>query len=467
RGPWEQNQFNWLWDQGILSIAAAGNAGDTSMSYPASHVSVISVAATDINNVVADFSQQNDQVELAAPGVDVLSTVPWLATDELTVDDVVYDAQHIEFTAYGSAGGALVNGSLCDSTGSWSGNIVLCERGEISFYDKVMNVQNGGGTAAVIYNNEPGSFYGTLGEGNSSNIVAISLSQDDGQYLVANNLGSIGDVVSISSKPDSGYEAWNGTSMATPHVSGVAALLWSSDPSLTNADIRAAMNQTALDLGVAGRDNAYGYGLVQAYDAWLYLGGGGENQPPTADFTYTTDGLSVTFTDASTDSDGSVVSQSWDFGDGNSSTEQNPSHTYASDGTYTVSLTVTDNEGATDSVSKSVTVSSVGSTFTMYVSDIVMSSKTAGPNLNAIAVVTIKDTDGNMVEGAMVYGTWSGAYSGSTNGITGSDGTVSFESRKVRQANVTFTFTVDNVEKSGYTYDSSLDVEPSDSITIP
>jgi subtilisin family serine protease len=465
RGPWERNQFNWLWDQGTLSIAAAGNAGDTSYSYPASHDSVVSVAATDEGNVVADFSQQNDQVELAAPGVDVLSTVPWLATDELTVDGVIYDAHHIEYAAYGAASGELVDGGLCDSTGSWSGQVVLCERGSISFYDKVMNAQNGGGAAAVIYNNEPGNFYGTLGEGNTSDIVAISLSQEDGQWLVANKLGSTGDVVSSISKPASGYEAWQGTSMATPHVSGVAALLWSSNSALTNADIRDAMNATAMDLGAAGRDNAYGYGLVQAYDALTYLGGGGGNQPPTADFAYTTSDLTAHFTDQSTDSDGNVVSWDWDFGDGATSTDQNPSHTYGADGTYPVSLTVTDDDGATDSVTKDVTVSSGGGG-TMYVFDIAMSSKTAGVNRSAIAVVTIFDTDDSPVDGATVYGTWSGAYSGSTSGTTGTDGTVRFESGKVRQANVTFTFTVDDVVKSGYTYDSTLNVVTSGTITV-
>jgi PKD repeat protein len=81
------------------------------------------------------------------------------------------------------------------------------------------------------------------------------------------------------------------------------------------------------------------------------------NLPPTAGFTYTTDGLTANFTDTSTDSDGTIVSWSWDFGDSNTSTQQNPSHTYASAGTYSVSLTVTDNDGATDSTSQNVTVS--------------------------------------------------------------------------------------------------------------
>lgn len=86
-----------------------------------------------------------------------------------------------------------------------------------------------------------------------------------------------------------------------------------------------------------------------------------ENHPPNADFSFTTSGLSVTFTDQSTDSDGSVVVWGWEFGDGSKSTDQDPpTHTYAADGLYTVKLTVTDNEDATDSTSKNVTVSSGG-----------------------------------------------------------------------------------------------------------
>jgi serine protease len=275
----ENRAFNTLYQQGILHVAAAGNAGNTSYSYPASYDSVISVAAIDETKTVAEFSQKNDQVELAAPGVNVLSTVPFLEEVSLTVDSVVYSGNQIEFAARGEAFGALVDGGLCDSKGTWTGKVVLCERGAISFFEKVSNVQNSGGVAAVIYNNEPGNFFGTLGSGNTSTIPAISLSQEDGQYLVGNKLGSSGGVASFIEKPASGYQAWSGTSMATPHVSAVAALLWSSNQSLTNIQIREALQHTAEDLGEPGKDNAYGYGLVQAHAAFLYLGGG-NGEPP-------------------------------------------------------------------------------------------------------------------------------------------------------------------------------------------
>lgn len=84
----------------------------------------------------------------------------------------------------------------------------------------------------------------------------------------------------------------------------------------------------------------------------------GGNAAPTASFTYACTGLVCAFTDGSSDSDGSISSRSWSFGDGASSTATNPSHTYAAGGTFTVSLTVTDDGGATGSTSQSVTVSS-------------------------------------------------------------------------------------------------------------
>jgi len=87
-------------------------------------------------------------------------------------------------------------------------------------------------------------------------------------------------------------------------------------------------------------------------------GGNPTNNPPVADFSYTKTDLTVDFADASTDTDGTVVNWYWEFGDGSTTTLQNPSHTYASDGTYSVSLTVTDDDGATDSTSQDVTVSS-------------------------------------------------------------------------------------------------------------
>ena len=87
------------------------------------------------------------------------------------------------------------------------------------------------------------------------------------------------------------------------------------------------------------------------------------NDPPTAEFSWTPEtpkeGEEVTFTDESTDSDGTVEAWSWDFDDGGTSIIENPKHTFADNGVYTVSLTVTDDDGDSDSVSHDITVNNV------------------------------------------------------------------------------------------------------------
>jgi PKD repeat protein len=102
-------------------------------------------------------------------------------------------------------------------------------------------------------------------------------------------------------------------------------------------------------------------GITDTVTVTVDNGGGPVNIPPTADFSYSKTDLTVVFTDQSIDTDGIVVGWSWNFGDGNSSIAQNPSHTYATAGTYTVSLIVTDDDDATDSTSQSVAVSTGGS----------------------------------------------------------------------------------------------------------
>ena len=102
----------------------------------------------------------------------------------------------------------------------------------------------------------------------------------------------------------------------------------------------------------------------------------------------------------------------------------------------------------------------------VYVNDIAMSYKEAGPNYSALATVWIKDDAGTDVEGATVYGEWSGAVSGAANGLTGPDGKVTLRSPNKKNGG-TFTFCVTDVVISGYTYNPALNLETCDSITAP
>lgn len=81
---------------------------------------------------------------------------------------------------------------------------------------------------------------------------------------------------------------------------------------------------------------------------------------PDAVFSYSPSGLTVQFTDKSTDQGGTIASYSWDFGDGQTSTSKSPSHTYAASGTYTVKETVTDNNSQQASSSQQIQLSSGG-----------------------------------------------------------------------------------------------------------
>lgn len=150
-----------LKDNGVISVAAAGNSGNGMWSFPASYPGVVSVAALDKEKKIAPFSQSNRQVDIAAPGVDVYSTFPMEAP--------------------------------CS----------ICER-------------------ANEYE------YGTI----------------------------------------------SGTSMATPHVAGVLALLKSFKPDATPEELIDAMQSSAEDLGSTGKDKDFGHGLVQAFAAVERLNGG-------------------------------------------------------------------------------------------------------------------------------------------------------------------------------------------------
>ena len=142
----EEEAYETMYNEGFLIIAAAGNEGDCTHSYPASYPTVLSVGAVDSKKRLASFSQCNAQVELVGPGVNVLSTYP-----------------------------------------------------------------------------------------------------------------------------NSGYKTLSGTSMATPHLAGVAAEVWAHFPNCTNNQIRNVLIQTAQDLGDGGYDNCFGYGLVQAKAAYDLL----------------------------------------------------------------------------------------------------------------------------------------------------------------------------------------------------
>ncbi|SFM27846.1 S8 family serine peptidase [Methanolobus profundi] len=275
------------YNSGVVVVAAAGNTGG-SVIYPAGYDSVIAVSATDSNDVKASWSSYGSQVELAAPGVSIYSTMP-------------------------------------------------------------------------------GSSYG--------------------------------------------YKS--GTSMATPHVTGVVALLLSTDVSGTTldldndgtwdpAEVRARLQSTATDIGDAGKDTYYGYGLVNALAAVSDL----DQAPATED----------------------------------PATEDPATEVPATE------------DPVTDPVADPVV--------TMHLSDLTVDTTytvKAKKHIFAYATstATVVDADNNPVSGATVSGDWSGLVSGSVTAVTDQNGVVTFQSSQLKNPSGSFIFTVTDVTLDGYEYDAS------------
>jgi subtilisin family serine protease len=272
----EERFYNDMRTKGALIVAATGNDSATRISYPAAYPVNVAVGAVDRNNVRASFSNTGKNIDLVGPGVTVLSSVPaGLGSEASVTSGSGYTAYGLEFagrTSTSGVSGTLVDCGLAKSAadcqkGTATNFVALIQRGEISFADKVKNATAAGAAAAVIYNNAAEEFTGTLGSAGSW-IPAVSVSGNDGTALKG-RVGQSATVVNVTSS----WDHMDGTSMATPHVSGVAAQVWSVNPSLTPAAVEDHLVKSAKDLGTGGYDTTYGHGIVQA-DAAVKRAGG-------------------------------------------------------------------------------------------------------------------------------------------------------------------------------------------------
>lgn len=132
----------------------------------------------------------------------------------------------------------------------------------------------------------------------------------------------------------------------------------------------------------------------------------------------------------------------------------------------TPSLTPSPSPTVSPSPTPSLTPSPTPVAVDMYVNDIAMSSGSAGKNYYARAAIWIKNASGGDVSGATVFYTWSGSVNQTSSAVTAAGGKVTVQSPNVKNGG-TFTLTVNNVTASGYTYNSALNVETSDTIVAP
>lgn len=306
-----------------------------------------------------------------------------------------------------------------------------------------------------------------------ASFISVGATDSSDNRTSWSNYGTFIDVVApgdsiITLWTGSSYGDCYGTSFSSPIVAGLAALIYSVNPSFTPAQVENFIFGSCADLGAPGDDDVYGHGRIDAAAAVTAAKNFANNLAPVAVATATpTSGqvpLTVSFSGAgSSDPDGTVVSYQWNFGDGATASGVTASHTYTSVGTFSATLTVTDNKSATSKVTVVITVTPDPNKV-LHVASIAMSAATSKQGTRATARVTIVDAAGVPKAGAIVSGNWTGIVSGTASGTTGADGSVALMSPKTRKSG-TFTFTVTGVSASGYTYDAAKNVVTSGSIT--
>jgi len=277
------------------------------------------------------------QVLSASPGNVVINEIAWMGTKAGSGDEWIELANNTNFpinikdwSIYGADSGDCVNFADADGNRTW----VIPSYGYLIYANHEDDVNNSAMETNVDI------WDATISMVNSS----------PGQVVLYDAPNCTGTEIDRVNQPTGGWFAGNSTDRTTmeridPNAAGVEEANWvTNDPNVA---------RNGLDTGqfpINGTPKSKNSATNSA-----------TNSPPTAAFTYSplspTTQQTVQFTNESNDPDGSISSWQWSFGDGGSSTTQNPTHQYTDDGAYTVTLKVTDDVGATDSTSHSVTVS--------------------------------------------------------------------------------------------------------------
>lgn len=265
--------------EGVTIVAASGNDGSNSISYPAALPDVIAVGAIDSQFKKASFSQYGPELAVVAPGVDVVSSVPMGHGRAPVVSFTVGEGSVQTVRSVTFEGGKSVLtpesyemvfaglGKEEDfSKINAEGKVALIQRGEIKFIDKVKNAIQAKASGVIFYNNTEGLIQGAITSDGSQLPVGV--------FMVEQKVGeSLKESLEKGMVVNSTYEilvtnqdSFNGTSMATPHVSGVVALMKAANKNLTPSQVKRILQKTATPLG-PNENNEMGAGLVNAEKA--------------------------------------------------------------------------------------------------------------------------------------------------------------------------------------------------------
>jgi serine protease len=335
--------------RGTTFVIAAGNENsDVSTSSPANCNNVIAVGSTTSTGARSSFSNYGTGIDIAAPGSSILSTLNAGTTTPGAESYATYSGTSM---ATPHVAGVVALMQAYATTPKTPAQIEALIKSTARAFPVAQTQLNGAGILnaraaveavnapppnTILDNGVPKTGLGAATGASLNYTMAVPAGATNLKFVMSGGTGDADMYVKFGSAPtDSVYDC-------RPYVGG-------------NAE---TCNITTAQAGTYYvRLKAYstfsGVSLTGSYTS------GPSNTAPTANFSFTTSGLTATFTDSSTDAQNNITSRSWNFGDGTTSTATNPSKTYTTAGTYTVTETVTDAGGLSSTKSASVTVSNV------------------------------------------------------------------------------------------------------------
>jgi subtilisin len=454
------------YNAGILVVASAGNSGDggsvSTIGYPAAYPNVIAVGATDKNNIRAYFSSTGPQLDLVAPGVDILSTYRYVSNDGL-YRDVAYMSGTSMACPHVAGTAALVFASPIDPT---------CDIDDDSKWDAGevrAKLQATADKPLPEYSTKP-NWYGyglvdadgaadTSGVDNNPPVIS-ELKPVSGAYV-----NTITPEISAKLTDTSGIN-WAEVSMT---LDGTSIDDFGYDPATNVVSYTQTLTEDLYTVTLTASDTKG----ISDTKTWSFTV---DITPPSPVTELTATAISHSQIDLSWTVVSDAVNYNIYRGDGEvfvtSSTSYSDTGLSAST-LYTYKVSAVDlagNEG-TQSEQASATTQNAP-VQELHVKSITVTSgikKTgAVTNVWGIATITILDASDKPVSGVTVTGQWSGSATDTDSGTTNANGQVTFTSNQVRKSSspLTFTLTVTNVALNGWTYNPTLNVENSDYITI-
>jgi serine protease len=278
-------------EAGIIIVAAAGNLGMDLVKYPAAHHGAIAVGAVNEALERAPFSGFGRELKIMAPGADVRSTIIHghdYSVGVRSATGTPFDAWRVNGSPFVSVTGLVFDCGVGDPEqfpAAVRGNIAWIRRGKYKFREMARNAKNAGAVAMIIQNYSTDSsstnqwtFYPDPPDPTWDGFeypLAVGMRHDKAASL----LEQPGPVTLTYSTNI--YGKMNGTSMATPHVAGAAALLLSLVPDLNVAEVEYALRVTARDLETRGWNYETGWGMLDALKAaqWVAAEKFGVPQP--------------------------------------------------------------------------------------------------------------------------------------------------------------------------------------------